>query len=156
MIIEPTPESGAEPETLSPLLPAFQELIFTMEVDGWYGETKADFKRIACGGIYTQKEVKHQTLECGDAYIFECEDASPEHLALPGLRGNCMTITRGGASIKFTNEKGYFTCGELVNHIANYEEIFRPHVGPSDFESAFEYTTFDRLIPQDGENTFTS
>lgn len=144
-----TPESDAEPETPSPLLPAFQKLYFEIEVDGWYGDSEANFERVALGGIFTQKELKK--------HIFECETASPEYLSLPGLRGNCMTITNeSGGSIEFKNEKGYFTCGELVDHIVNYEEVFRPHAGPSQFQAAFDATTFDSLIPQEGENTFIS
>ena len=66
-----TPDSDVEPETPSPLLPAFQKLYFQIEVDGWYGESEANFERIALGGIFTQKELKK--------HMFECETASPEY-----------------------------------------------------------------------------
>jgi hypothetical protein len=70
-------------------------------------------------------------------YDKEPEYATSADLALPGLIGNTMTLenkhtqrrkyTTKHVEHTFTNKRGYFTCGELIDNIVQYANINRPH-----------------------------
>ena len=92
-------------------------------------------------------------------------DATSTDLALPGLMGYTITLNNGHETAgkyrvstkhvqrTFTNKRGYFTCGELIDHIVEFENtsrIFTNWFGNIDEHHVF----FEGLEPK-GNNTYT-